>query len=64
MDASGGYAISGHDKYVQLWQVTTTQTAGFDRIWDRKVDSQKKSAVLDHVRVVFGPTTQSGLGHP
>ena len=64
MDIAGGYGISGHDKYIQLWQVTTPSTSGFDKLWDRKADSQKKSSVLDHIRVVFGPSNQTGLGSP
>ncbi len=39
MDIAGGYGISGHDKYIQLWQVTTPSTSGFDKLWDRKADS-------------------------
>jgi hypothetical protein len=52
MDVTNGYAVTGHDKYLYLKQLSST---GFDKVWERKADTTKKQAVLDHLRVKFGP---------
>ena len=51
MDVACGHAVTGHDKYLQLW----TASGGFDKEWERRAESSKKQAVLDHLRVSFGP---------
>lgn len=58
MDVTGsGHAITGHDKYLQLW--TTTQQGALEKTLERRIESSKKQAVLDSLRVSFG----AGLGH-
>jgi hypothetical protein len=60
MDLAGGYGVTGHDKYIQLWQISTPQNAGtLEKLWDRKAESQKKQAVLDHIKLSFGPVQLS-----
>lgn len=54
---SSGHAITGHDKYLQLW--TTTQSGSLERTMERRIESTKKQAVLDSLRVSFG----AGPGH-
>lgn len=49
LDVACGHTVTGHDKYMQMW------TGALDKEWERKAESQKKQAVLDHLKVSFGP---------
>ena len=49
LDVACGHTVTGHDKYMQMW------TGTLDKEWERKAESQKKQAVLDHLKVAFGP---------
>ena len=44
MDVAGGsgYAVTGHDKLLSLWQLSNT-----DRVWEKKPDSIRKTGTMD-----------------
>ena len=48
MDISqnSGYAVTGHDKLVSVWQVSNT-----DRIWEKRPESTRKSGTMDQLKV-------------
>ena len=43
-----GYMATGHDKVIQMWQISTGE-----KIWEKKPESIKKSSPMDQIRVAL-----------